>query len=167
MPQPPAMIGHFSFERITICCFTVTAEFINGWNKLVGVVFKIINLCGFKPHIIYACFFCQLFYIFHLVFIGFYNQELKNYKWRFTFQFFFPPDDIFRSFQHFIEIAANAVLLIYILCSSVNGNDEAIQSAFYRTFCIFVIDVMSIGGCCSINIFFDAYFTMSRKPGFR
>jgi len=45
---------------------------------LVGVVFIIVHLGGFKPHLVYPYFFGQAFYIFHLVFVGFYHQELEE-----------------------------------------------------------------------------------------
>ena len=52
---------------------------------MIGVVLIIVYLRGFQPHIIHAYFCCKFFYIFYLVFIRLYNQELKNNKWRFTF----------------------------------------------------------------------------------
>src|SRR5687767_4282567 len=85
MPEPPAMIGQLSLEFVFIALFTIAAVFIDSGDQFVRVILKIIYLCGFEPYIIHTGFFGQFFYIFYLVLIGFYHQELEYNKGLFTF----------------------------------------------------------------------------------
>ena len=153
MPESPAMVGQFSFKYRTISCFAITAEFINGWDQVIRIIFIIIDLGGFKPYIIDADFLGQFFYCFNLVFIVLYDQKLENNKWCFTFQLLSPFYDIPGSFEYFFQPAAYSVLLVCFLCGAVNRNDQTIQSAFDCSLCIGIIEIMSIGGSSSIDFF--------------
>jgi len=145
MPEPPALIGQFSLELMAVLRFAVTAVFINGGDQLVGVVFKIIYLGRFEPHIVHTHFFGQLLYIFYLVFVWFYHQELEHDKRFFTFQFFFPFHNIPRAFNDLIQLPSYAVLLVYILGGTVDRNDQPVEPAFNGPFGIGIVEVMGIG----------------------
>src|SRR5882724_1033510 len=84
--------------------FPVTAVFIQRGNKLVGIIFIIVYLRGFKPYSVYADFRAEFFHGFNLVLIGPHNKELENNKRRFAFQLFFYADDVFSAFYYFIEL---------------------------------------------------------------
>src|SRR5690348_7705335 len=108
------MIGQFPFKLISVTCFSISAVFVYGGYKIIGVLFIIIYLCSFEPYIIHSDLFGQLLHFFNLVLIWLYNQELEYNKWRFTFQLLFPSNDILCAFYYFLQIATNAVLLIYL-----------------------------------------------------
>src|ERR1700745_66727 len=111
---------------------------------MIGIVLKIIYLGGFEPNIIHTHFFRQSLYIFHLVFIWLYYKELKNDKWRFTFQFFFPSHDISCPFKYLIKSAPDTILLIHLLRGTINGNDQPVQPAFNGSLSVLITQIMSI-----------------------
>ena len=130
LPQFPAMIGKLVFGNLfSVFIFFIPAEFFINGNQLIGIIFIIINLGSFKTNFINTHFCGKFFYFFYLVFIWLYYQELEKYKWCFAFKLFLPLYNVLCSFNYFIDIAANPVLLIHILGGSVNGNDKPVQPA--------------------------------------
>src|SRR6476620_1654128 len=109
------MIAHGILELIIVIYFFIPTVFFIGWNQLVGIIFIIVNLGCLKPNIIHPNFFCQLLYFFYLMFVWFHYQELKNNKWRPAIRLLFTSHNVLRTFQNFIQISANSVLLIYFL----------------------------------------------------
>src|SRR5579864_7836984 len=102
------MIGKLIFSHLlSFFIFFIPAEFFINRNQLIGVIFIIINLGGFKTHFINTYFRCQLFYVFNLVLIWFYNQELEEYKWCFAIKRFFPLYNVLCTFNNFINIASD------------------------------------------------------------
>src|SRR5438045_109522 len=115
------MVGKTAFVFMSaIWKSFVPAVFVNRWDEPVGIVFIVIDLRRFKPNIIHSYILRQDLDVFNLVFIWPYDQELKNYEGRLAFHLFFPSHNIFRSLQHLIQSAANTVLLVNVLRSSVN-----------------------------------------------
>ena len=138
---------------MTCFIFFIPAVFAGYRNQAVGIIRKIIYLCGFKPYFIYPAICSQQFNSFQLVFIGFYNKELKEYIGRFTIELFFPVNDIFCPFYNLGQFTANALLLVYFLGSAVYGNDQPVKAAFNSSACIFASEIMRIGRSCCVNSF--------------
>src|SRR4051812_44846283 len=103
------------YFHITGCIFFITAVFIIGRDELMRIIFIIIYLCRFKTHLVDTDLFTQFFYILYLVLIWFYNEELEKNEWCFAFHFFLPFYNIACAFQHFLQLATDTVLLVYIL----------------------------------------------------
>src|SRR5688572_25832701 len=154
MPGPPAMIVEGVLEcmrSVGVC--TVTAVFLFSGYQAMGIVFIVIYLCGLEPHIIHAYFVGKELYVIHLVLIGFYHQELEDQERGFALQFFLPFYHVTCALQHFIQLAANAVLLVYLLCGTVYGNDQAVKATLNSFACIGIRKVVCIRRCSCIDAF--------------
>src|SRR6185312_14914826 len=152
MPQTPAMVVEAVLENIgSVPVLVITAVFFIPRYQTVGVVPVVIDLGGFESYLVHPGLLCQTPYVLQLVFVWPDDEELKKHEWLFALQFFFPPDDIARAFQYFIESAAHPVLLIDILCGTVDGNDEPVQSALDCPFGVPVVEIMRIRGGCGID----------------
>ena len=149
------MVGQLAFEGVRpVCVLFVAAVPLVLRDKVVGVIFIVIDLGRFEADLIHAYFAGKATNVFQLVFVGFYDEELEKDKGFFTLQLFFSFDDVAGAFQHFFQLTPYPVLFIYFLGGAVDGDDKAIQTTFHRAPCIPVVEIMGIRGGCSIDPFF-------------
>src|SRR5450432_552738 len=148
------MIGEFVFGHLfPFFIFLIPAEFFINRNQLIRVIFIIVNLGSFKTHFINTYLGGKFFYFFNLVLVGLYYKELEKHKWCFAIKCSFPLDNILCSFNYFIDIAPNAILPVYLLCCSVNGNNKPVKATLNRFSCSIIRKVMGISRRGSIQSF--------------
>lgn len=85
------------------------------------------------------------------MFIRLDDEELEYQVGMFFAQAFFPFYDISRALEHSLEISGFSVLGIDILCGTIYGNDEAVESGEYGFSGIFFVEEMTIGRGNSID----------------
>lgn len=151
VPEFPTMVLQFVLLAIgTVCLFIVAGVLLVGRHQGVPVLI-IVELSGFKFHLIDSNFVGEADDILHLVLVGFYDQELKNKVGRGAVQFFFPLHQIAGALEYGFQFTCFSVLFINFLCCPINRDDEAVESAFDRPFGIGIIEEVAIGGGNGVN----------------
>ena len=153
LPESPASVCDASFVLGTGCCFQVAAVAVDGGDQVVWVVCIIVDLGGFEPDRVDAEGGSQFFHLVDLVFVGLNDEELKDDEGCFALEFLFPAYDVSGSFQYFFQFTAHSVLLVDVLRGTIDGYDEAVESALDRAFGVLIGQVVGVGGGGGVDVF--------------
>ena len=154
MPEAPAMILKGILKgRCSIVVLPVPAVFAIDRDQSVGIMLIVVDLRRLETDLVYSDLSGESPDIFQLVFVGTDYEELEKDKWGLALQLLFPFDDIAGAFQHFLQLTAYAVLLVYLLGGAIDRNNQAVESTFHGLSCVMVIEVMCIRGGSRIDTF--------------
>lgn len=113
----------------------------------------VVYLCAFELHLVYPDFFGKPVDVGYLVFVGAHHQKLKNDVWRAAFQASFPLHHTPGTCQHVFQLAADAVLFVGVLGSTVDGNNKPVQAGLHGAARVVVVQEMPVGTGDGIQAF--------------
>jgi hypothetical protein len=99
------------------------------------------------------------------MFIRLHYQKLKDDMRARRIQLFFPFYNIGSTFQYLLQIALFSILFIDFLSGTIYGYDESVQSGFYGSAGIIIIQKVSVGGGYGINFFLGSILHHNQKIG--
>ena len=146
VPEFPAVVLHFVFLAISAVLFFVVAGVLLVGRHQWVAVFVVVELGGFEFHFVDPDFVGEADDILHLVFVGLDDQELENEVGCWAVEFLLPLHQVPGALEHRFQLTGFTVLLVDLLRCAINGDDEAVETAFDGPFGVGVVEEVAVGG---------------------